>query len=192
MSKIKLSENNYTIKEIEEARNNVEQKSEMFEKLLLGIVKVYTADLDSLMEKLMAEIQSEIPLDDITLDKYSLRLSSLMYFAGEGQELIGLREGIAKMIRKEKFNDNYRSAIGTINDKNASAELSTQEETLAELVYDKAEAIMANKLEKAEQMLSAIKRIISRRIEEMKINVPVKIIGNSQPDNRPVHEKITF
>lgn len=192
MSKIKLSENNYTIKEIEEARNNVEQKSEMFEKLLLGIVKVYTADLDSLMEKLMAEIQSEIPLDDITLDKYSLRLSSLMYFAGEGQELIGLREGIAKMIRKEKFNDNYRSAIGTINDKNASAELSTQEETLAELVYDKAEAIMANKLEKAEQMLSAIKRIISRRIEEMKINAPVKIICNDQPVNIPVHEKITF
>ena len=192
MSKIKLSENNYTIKEIEEARNNVEQKSEMFEKLLLGIVKVYTSDLDSLMEKLMAEIQSEIPLDDITLDKYSLRLSSLMYFAGEGQELIGLREGIAKMIRKEKFNDNYRSAIGTINDKNASAELSTQEETLAELVYDKAEAIMSNKLEKAEQMLSAIKRIISRRIEEMKINAPVKVIGNNQPDNRPIHEKITF
>ena len=189
MSKIRLSDNSYTIREIEEARSNIESKSEMFERLLLDIVKVYTSDLDSLMEKLSADIQSDIPLEDSVLDSYSLRLSSLMYFAGAGQELVGLREGVAKMIRKERFNDSYRSATGTINDRNAAAELSTQEEALAELVYDKAEAIMANKLEKAEQMLSAIKRIISRRIEEMKINAPVKVIGNIQPDNRDLYMK---
>lgn len=160
------------INKIESNKQNIELKSENVEKIVLQVISKYSFDLDALVSKVDTKMK-ENELDNFTdeeLESYCLKLSSCMYFAAAGQELIGLKEAIASAISKEDYNNNYSKATGTISDKKASAELNSQDTMLVELIYDRAEKMMASKLTYATHLLGSIKRILNRRIEQMKMN----------------------
>ena len=171
MSKITLGEH---IKEefVETGRKEVEEKSLGIESIVSKVVSNYATELDKLVEMIDKRVREQ-ELDGLTdqeLESYCLKLSSFMYFAAAGQELIGLREDIAGALNKEDYNNKYAEATGTINDKKATAELESQSSMLVELIYDRAEKMMGSKLTYATHLLSSIKRVLNRRIEQMKMN----------------------
>ena len=171
MSKIILGEN---IKEelIECARENLESKSHDIEKIVKNVIDTYSSELDSLVQHIDSRVREQEldGLSDQELESFCLKLSSFMYFAAAGQELIGLREDIATALNKEDYNNKYAEATGTINDKKAAAELESQSSMLVELIYDRAEKMMSSKLTYATHLLGSIKRVLNRRIEQMKMN----------------------
>lgn len=157
---------------ITNSQNSVEEKSKNLEQLVQKVISKYSQDLDNLVNTIDAKVR-KLELDGLSdqeLETYCLQLSSFMYFAGAGQELIGLKEDIAGAISKEEYNTNYSQATGTIADKKASAELGSQSSMLVEMIYDHAEKMMASKLTYATHLLSSIKRVLNRRIEQMKMN----------------------
>lgn len=171
MSKIELGSN---IKEelIEVERVNLENKSADIEKIVNRVINTYASELDALVRNIDMKVRNQ-ELDgfsDQELESYCLKLSSFMYFAAAGQELIGLREDIATALNKEDYNNKYAEATGTINDKKATAELESQSSMLVELIYDRAEKMMNSKLTYATHLLGSIKRVLNRRIEQMKMN----------------------
>jgi len=171
MSKIELGSN---IKEelIEVERVNLENKSADIEKIVNKVINTYASELDALVRNIDMKVRNQ-ELDgfsDQELESYCLKLSSFMYFAAAGQELIGLREDIATALNKEDYNNKYAEATGTINDKKATAELESQSSMLVELIYDRAEKMMNSKLTYATHLLGSIKRVLNRRIEQMKMN----------------------
>lgn len=171
MSKIVLGEN---IKEdlVETSRKEVEEKTLGIENIVSKVVSTYSTELDKLVEVIDSRVKEQ-ELDGLTdqeLESYCLKLSSFMYFAAAGQELIGLREDIADALNKEDYNNRYAEATGTINDKKATAELESQSTMLVGLIYDRAEKMMASKLVYATHLLSSLKRVLNRRIEQMKMN----------------------
>ena len=171
MSKIELGSH---IKEdlIEVERGNLESKSADIEKIVNKVISIYASDLDNLVRSIDDKVRNQ-ELDgfsDQELESYCLKLSSFMYFAAAGQELIGLREDIATALNKENYNNKYAEATGTINDKKATAELESQSSMLVELIYDRAEKMMNSKLTYATHLLGSIKRVLNRRIEQMKMN----------------------
>lgn len=171
MSKIELGSN---IKEelIEVERANLENKSADIEKIVNKVINTYASELDALVRNIDMKVRNQ-ELDgfsDQELESYCLKLSSFMYFAAAGQELIGLREDIATALNKEDYNNKYAEATGTINDKKATAELESQSSMLVELIYDRAEKMMNSKLTYATHLLGSIKRVLNRRIEQMKMN----------------------
>ena len=173
MSKINLGEH---IKEefVENGRAEVEEKSAGIENIVSKVVATYASELDSLVETIDKRVREQ-ELDGLTdqeLESYCLKLSSFMYFAAAGQELIGLKEDIAGALNKEDYNNKYAEATGTINDKKASAELESQSSMLVELIYNRAEKMMGSKLTYATHLLGSIKRVLNRRIEQMKMNPP--------------------
>ena len=171
MSKIVLGEH---IKEdlIEIERANLEAKSADIEKIVKKVISTYASELDALVQAIDMKVREQEldGLSDQELESYCLKLSSFMYFAAAGQELIGLREDIATALNKEDYNNKYAVATGTINDKKATAELESQSSMLVELIYDRAEKMMNSKLTYATHLLGSIKRVLNRRIEQMKMN----------------------
>ena len=178
MSRIELGEH---IKEesIESSRQLLENKSADVEKIVKKVISTYSAELDELVQSIDTKVREQEldGLSDQELESYCLKLSSFMYFAAAGQELIGLREDIAAALNKEDYNNKYAEATGTINDKKASAELESQSSMLVELIYDRAEKMMSSKLTYATHLLGSIKRVLNRRIEQMKMN-PSTIVYN--------------
>lgn len=178
MSRIELGEH---IKEesIESSRQILENKSADVENIVKKVISNYSAELDGLVQSIDTKVREQEldGLSDQELESYCLKLSSFMYFAAAGQELIGLREDIAAALNKEDYNNKYAEATGTINDKKASAELESQSSMLVELIYDRAEKMMSSKLTYATHLLGSIKRVLNRRIEQMKMN-PSTIVYN--------------
>lgn len=157
---------------IKQGNETVEQRSKDIEKIVLEVISKYCLDLDSLVTSIDSKIrQNELDaFSDQELEAFCLKLSSFMYFAAAGQELIGLKEAIAEALNKEDYNNCYSNATGTVADKKANAELNSQNTMLVELIYDRAEKMMSSKLVYATHLLSSIKRVLNRRIEQMKMN----------------------
>ena len=171
MSKINLGEA-MNIDQVVSDKTQVEAKSKAVEEIVLKVISTYAEDLDHLVQLIDANVRKQ-ELDGLTdqeLETYCLKLSSFMYFAAAGQELIGLKEAIANALNKESYNNSYANASGTIADKKAAAELESQSSMLVELIYDQAEKMMSSKLTYATHLLGSIKRVLNRRIEQMKMN----------------------
>lgn len=160
------------IDELDKSRIKVEENSENIKTIVIKVISEFSSDLDGLVREIDLKIRAN-ELDTFTdqeLEMYCLKLSSYMYFAASGQELIGLKETISDAIYKENYNNSFAKATGTMADKKASAELSSQDSMLIELVYKHAEKMMESKLVYATHLLSSIKRVLNRRIEQMKMN----------------------
>lgn len=160
------------IENIKTNKEQIENNSLNIEKVVKEVISKYCIDLDSLVEEIDTKIRNS-KLDgfsDQELETYCLKLSSFMYFCAAGQEMIGLRESIATAFNKEDYNNKYSNATGTIADKKAKAELESQDSMLTELIFNKAEKMMSSKLTYATYLLGSIKRVLNRRIEQMKMN----------------------
>ena len=99
-----------------------------------------------------------------------MNLSVLLYFCGEAQENLSIKQDVAKAIKQEKYNEVYRELQkGTISDKTSKAELAVQSEEITRIIYDRSHKIVKNKLEAAYELLSSIKKVISRLMSEYEL-----------------------
>ena len=98
-----------------------------------------------------------------------MNLPVLLYFCGEAQENLGIKTDVSKAIKQEKYNEIFKQVQGTIADKTSKSELATRSEIITNIIYDRAYKIVKEKIAAAYELLSSIKKVISRRISEYDI-----------------------
>ena len=113
----------------------------------------------------------EQPPTDAELDDFALNLSTLIYFTSVGAEQMGIRDDLSHSAYKEAYNV-ARSVLktGTVADKNAQAEIDAMAERVVNIVYSKAYKILKAKVEAAQEVLSSVKKVMSRRISEFELS----------------------
>lgn len=162
---------NIDIEKINAIKLHVEDSSVQMDEIVNSIIKTYVQDLDEYVTIIDNRLcEKDNPPTDEELDTFCLNLSTLIYFAGGMCEQLGLRSSIATAIYKETYNtkrDNLTK--GTVQDKNALAELSSQQEQLVDIAYKSAYKIVKSKVENAQEVLASCKKVISRRVEEMRL-----------------------
>lgn len=142
----------------------VDKQCAGIEKVIFEIADKATADLDLIQERYGGWLRDNPT--DAELEEVALQTSTLLYYAGEMMERVGLSEDIAKGIKMDKFNAHYdREASGTIADKKASAELASQTESITHQIYSRAYKMIRYKIDKTEEILNAVKKIISKRAD---------------------------
>lgn len=146
-------------------------KSKDLNSIVDRIVSNYCSPLDSLMKDISRLLNNAVRPSDEELDAWSCKLASALYFAGEGVETIGVKQDIAKAYKMEKYNNAYDETDGTISDKTAYAELKSQEEYLMHIIYTRAYKKASQKLEAGNEMLSSIKKVISRRMGAFNLSI---------------------
>ena len=157
--------------ELKDAQKQIENNADLMNEVVNGIIMPYCKDLDnyvSFIKECLADGQN--PPTDEELDDFSLNLATYIYSAGGMCEYLGIKDDISKAIYKEVYHSK-RSAIekGTIADKDSLAELESQQEYLVSVCYNRAYKIMKSKVENAQELLSAVKKVISRRMQEMEL-----------------------
>ena len=170
MSKSELLANEIKQKEIEILQDRINNNSKMINDLTNKLVADYCKQLDNYVKFVKDLLQdNEHPPTAVELDDIVMNLPVLLYFCGEAQENLGIKTDVAKAIKQEKYNEIYREVKGTIADKTAKSELAAQSETITHIIYDRAYKIVKNKLEASYELLSSIKKVITRRISEQSL-----------------------
>lgn len=148
-------------------RRRVDQNSAVITTMVDRLVAEYCEPLDNYM-KYCKEVVGDPnnPPTDAELEQFVLNLPVLLYFTGEAQESLGIKEDIAKAIRQELFSEAYAKADGTIGDKTAVAELATQLEFVTQSAYQRAYKKIKLRMESANEMLQSVKKVVSRRMSE--------------------------
>lgn len=150
--------------EVKGIMEKIGKQSADIEKVIFEIADKATKDLDTIMERYEGWLQNN-PTDS-ELEEVALQTTTLLFYAGELMERVGLSEDIAKGFKASAYNDHYdKSAVGTIADKKASAELASQTQALTHQIYARAYKMIRYKIDKTEEILNAVKKIISKRAD---------------------------
>ncbi len=145
----------------------VEDNSAKVEKIVDELIQPYCDKLDILIGKFRdCLMDKENPVTEWELDDVCLKLPSYLYFMGEAQEKFGIKEDISKSVKMELYNQIHQRTRGTIADKQAASEAGTIEEDIVYRAYQRAYKRIKQKLEAAYELLSSIKKVISRRMGE--------------------------
>lgn len=158
-------------------QKRVETNSASIEQIVNEIIKPYCEELDNYVDFIKGILKDvDNPPTAQELDDFCINLSTYLYYAGGMQERLGIKDDIARAVYKEVYHS-YRDAIdkGTVADKDSLAELASQQEALISMAYKRAYSIMKAKVSAGQEILSSIKKIISRRMAEMELT---RIGGN--------------
>lgn len=148
----------------------VEDNSAKVEKIVDELIQPYCDKLDILIGKFRdCLMDKQNPVTEWELDDVCLKLPSYLYFMGEAQEKFGIKEDISKSVKMELYNQIHQRTRGTIADKQAASEAGTIEEDIVYRAYQRAYKRIKQKLEAAYELLSSIKKVISRRMGEQEL-----------------------
>lgn len=152
--------------------DKVEENSAEIDKTVADITERYSGELDDYMSFVMGILRNdEQPPTDVELDDFALRLSSLIYFTSVGAEQMGIRDDLSSSAYKEAYNvARSMQKTGTVADKNTQAELDAMAEKVVSIVYSKAYRILKAKVESAQEVLSSVKKVMSRRMSEYELS----------------------
>ena len=164
----KLNTENFLLhtdpEKIQQTENKISENAAKVDEIVQRLVDDYAKPLDEYIEQCSAIItDKQNPPTDEELDEMCMTIPCFLYYTGEGQEALGLREDIAKAIKMELYNNAYEQATGTIADKTATAELASQHEFIIHSCYQRAYKQLKIKYEIGLELLNSIKKVISRR-----------------------------
>lgn len=155
-----------------ELMNKVESNSTELDKTINDIIERYSGELDDYMGFIRSILRNdEQPPTDAELDDFAMNLSTLIYYTSVGAEQMGIRDDLSSSAYKEAYNvARSMQKSGTVADKNAQAELDAMAEKVVSIVYNKSYKILKAKVESAQEVLSSVKKIISRRMNEYELS----------------------
>lgn len=152
-------------------KSKVEEDSAQLQAIVDDIVRPYTEDLDKYIAFVKDVLKDgENPPTAQELDDFCMNISVFIYYASGMQEQLGIKDDISKALYREMYNTVRDSqTTGTVADKDTIAELSSQTEYLTSVLYKRAYSIVKAKVAAAQEILSSVKKVISRRIQEIEI-----------------------
>ena len=147
------------------------ENSKLIEEIVYEICKKYTGDLDNIMNTCRNIFTSEQKITNQEIEDLLAQLPSALYFVNEGQETIGIRQDIAEITKKQNYVIAREKAVGTVADKNTTAEGATINESINEIIYQRAYKMIRNKIELTQEMINRLKRIFDARMTEYQISM---------------------
>lgn len=125
----------------------------------------YSREID---EALFGSNGKALPTD--LIETYIANLASVLYYVNSGQEIIGLKEDLCKMIRQDVYTKARSACEGTVADKDAAGIVASCTEALAHTAYSHAYKTMKLKAEAGYELLNSLKKILGSRIAEAELS----------------------
>lgn len=156
---------------IEKSMSGVDAIASQLDDLVIMVVEKSCSELDNYVAYVKALLDDETrPITDIELDDIVMTLPTLLYFASVNQEVIGLREDIAKMQENNAYSEALQDATGTVQEKQSYAKSLIQNEMLTTIVYQRATKQIKAKTDTALEVLQSCKKVLTRRMSELDIS----------------------
>lgn len=154
-------------------QSTIDDYDKVIETFIDKQVKNYCKELDryvTIVSRVL-ENKDNKSITNEFLEDVTLQLPKLMYWASEGQEILGSKFDIAKNVKNEKFLDNLKLCDkGTVGQRTMEAELKTLEESTLCDIYNRAINKIGLKLKYATELLQSAKKLLSKRMQEFTID----------------------
>ena len=148
----------------------LEHAEDIIGKNIVDRINEYTSELDTLINMMHKKTnRDDYDISDKELEKLIIRLPILIYVLNNILMKVGIKEDLSKIIRQTNYNSAFIVQEGTIADKKSGAELMIKEEMLLETTWKRSVKIISQKIDIAQDLLSACKKILSKRIDEINI-----------------------
>ena len=155
---------------------NTQESVKYVESILNRTLLDYSGELDEVMAKIDKEIiQSNYPAI-MTIEKYFIELSGVLYKMCERTERLGVYDSISKAKAQETYNMKYLEVANpdvgkkpTVGELQAIAEGAMLYDKTVNDIYSRAYKILKNKVAAAETMVSTLSKILSHRIQESQL-----------------------
>lgn len=150
--------------------SRIETKSEPLEVSVKSIVDRHIGDLSTIIHKIRDMLKDDTDiLTDSEIDDILLQLPIVLYDITDDQELVGLQYDLAEQVRKEAHNEAVKLARGTVQEKQAVAELNTMVEQLDARIYDRSYKTIKQKVSMAIETLNAVKKVRDNRMQRQSL-----------------------
>ena len=156
--------------------NDIEDKADSFSQMSNDIVKKYSLDLDYIMEDLKEALTQENAISTDALERYYAELTNMIYFMADKVEKLNVFADMSKATAKEAYNRSYLTvsmekdekgkSVRTVAENSALAESNSQYEATVNTIYDHAYKTLKMKIDYALEMVSSLKHILKRRMQE--------------------------
>ena len=148
----------------------VTKSSELVIEIVDNLVKEHCSELDDYMLFIKDCLDDyDNPPTTEELDNFILNIPMLLYFTGQSQETLGIKEDVIKSLQADAYNNIFDITVGTVKDKTAAAELASINESILYIAYARAYKKIKVRMEYAGEMLQSVKKVITRRISELEI-----------------------
>ena len=192
MVKPKLPKIDIREDEIREAKSVADSYGDIINKVVDEIVERACGELDEAVIEVQQVISAD-PVNISDLNYFIGYLPTLLYFASDRAEMVGIQMDSSSAIRKEKYDNLYVIAAGkTIPDKQAETRKLVMNEEVIESAYKRAYKKVQSKLEQADKILASLKRIQGWQIAELEtqqynskgVSLNARNKRNSRKDDR--------
>lgn len=152
----------------------IAENSKVIEEIVYDITRQYTKPLDDIMSICRQIFTSQEKITNEEVEDLLTQLPSALYFVNEGQEFIGLKEDIAKITKTTNYNIAREKAIGTVADKNTTAELAVMNEEINRIIYQRSYKMIKSKVEMGQEMINSLKRVFDARMMDYQLGNGVR------------------
>lgn len=182
--------------EFEEVMKTTDTNVEYFTGICDSLVEANTKELDSLMIVINENAIQKTPTD-ADLERYVLELSNMLYFIGAQLEAMGVRDDLSKLAARQVYNDTYielgsnpSGKKPTVAELTASSEAASRYESIMNNIYSRAYRQIKYKVDAAYEMLSSLRKIISKRMQEIQLSM--QRVGDNIVVKNYIDSKETF
>lgn len=162
---------------IDNSLDNTKESVTYVEEILNRTILDYSSELDEVMEKIYKDVISVDYPAIMTIEKYFLELSGVLYKMCERTEKLGVYDSISKSRAQETYNAKYlevtNSAVGkkpTVGETQALSENAAMYDKTVNDIYTRAYRVLKNKVDAAETMVATLSKILSHRVQESQMN----------------------
>lgn len=159
-----------TDEQLDRVLSRVAMNGEEVDALVYEVVDKYCAPVDELIDRIQAILDNSKEFTDRQLETYIMQIPGKLYYVNTATEALGIRDDVARLLYKEAFNKHRREAQGTVSDKDQEAELLSNPEALASVIYNRAFRMVKAKMDMAFEMLQSLKKVISHRMVEKEVS----------------------
>lgn len=137
------------------------------------LCKTCTSALDEFIDIISGALMNNaqgITITDADLDFFILNIPIYIYHASTQLERLGLNEDVSALAKKEAVMKTLEASkfSGNAQNRTTMAELENAESVVLNLIFARAYKMAKAKLDCAYEVLASCKKVMSRRIEELK------------------------
>lgn len=152
-----------------ESLNKVENSSAQVNEMVELILGDSLNEVDGYIEKVRGIFLKNDEILTQDLDKIILQIPVYIYGLIVLAQQIEMKKGLSKEHASYAKNEAMLNATGTVADKTAKAENLTAPDRITQLAYTTASSIVQRKIDGAMAILDAAKRVLQRRMTELKL-----------------------
>lgn len=184
------------VEKLQEYLDTIQLNVEDFQSITNKVIEENSADLDALMADLKEAVTQQDAASTDTIERYYAELSNFLYFMASRIERLSIFKDVSSAAAKEAYNKAYLQycadkdekgkSVRTVNENAALAETASQYESVTSTVYANAYTAIKLKLDAAQEMVSTLKNILKKRMNEAYLNTQLSSmkggIGELQED----------